>query len=187
MLISSTCIRALAPRRATYAHVRCLHRSARRVTRLHLFQSAHAVGRAQYRGKKTKASIKLDVLPQGVIPLEPLPVEDVVPQYSTVVLQARTNMRRFENCILLTRVGGFYELYFEHAEELAPLLNLKLAKRPSRLGAPVVPMVSAVLSGCTRRLTPNRTGWLPILPAGSVSQSSCARSQPIRRHRRRVS
>lgn len=50
-------------------------------------------------------------------------------------------MRKFENCVLLTRVGGFYELYFEHAEEFAPLLNLKSARRPTRPGAPIVPMV----------------------------------------------
>ncbi|KAI9053718.1 hypothetical protein LZ554_002669 [Drepanopeziza brunnea f. sp. 'monogermtubi'] len=104
------------------------------------------------RGKKTKATLKLDdlpqaglpdphELPQGVIPLEPLQLEkDAPPIYSTVVQQARSNMRKFENCVLLTRVGGFYELYFEHAEEFAPLLNIKCARRPTRPGAPVVPM-----------------------------------------------
>lgn len=85
--------------------------------------------RAQIRGKKTKASIKLDELPQGVIPLESLPYEEDAPAYPTVVQQARSNMRKFENCVLLTRVGGFYELYFEHADEYGPLLSLKIAKK----------------------------------------------------------
>ena len=90
--------------------------------------------RPQIRGKKTKSSLKLDDLPQGVIQLDPLPLEDDVPPYPTVVLQARSNMRKFENCVLLTRVGGFYELYFEHAEEFGPLLNLKVAQKRTNAG-----------------------------------------------------
>lgn len=90
--------------------------------------------RPQNRGKKTKSSLKLDNLPQGLIPLDPLPLEDDIPAYPTVVLQARSNMRKFENCVLLTRVGGFYELYFEHAEEFGPLLNLKVAQKRTNAG-----------------------------------------------------
>lgn len=56
-----------------------------------------------------------------------------------MVLQARRNMRKFDNCVLLTRVGGFYELYFEHAEEYGPLLNLKVAQKKTSAGP--VPMV----------------------------------------------
>lgn len=48
-------------------------------------------------------------------------------------------MARFDNCVLLTRVGGFYELYFEHAEEYGPLLNLKVASKKTNAGP--VPMV----------------------------------------------
>ena len=88
----------------------------------------------QQRGKKTKTSAILDELPQGLIPLQPLPIEAQVPAYPTVVLQALTNMRNFENCILLTRVGGFYELYFEQAEEFGPLLNLKVAQKRTNAG-----------------------------------------------------
>ena len=68
-------------------------------------------------------------LPQGTIPLEPLALEEQDPTLPTVLLQARSNMRKFENCVLLTRVGGFYELYFEHADEFGPLLNLKVAPK----------------------------------------------------------
>lgn len=106
--------------------------------------SRHAVsclGGTQSRGKKTKSSVKLADLPQGLLRAEPLPeLEDESgPAYPTVVLQARRNMRKFENCVLLTRVGGFYELYFEHAEEYGPLLNLKVARKKTSAGP--VPMV----------------------------------------------
>ncbi|KAI0200074.1 muts domain V [Astrocystis sublimbata] len=92
------------------------------------------------RGKKTKSSVKLKALPQGLVEAEPLPdlQEDGAPAYPTVVLQARRNMQKFENCVLLTRVGGFYELYFEHAEEYGPLLNLKVAHKKTNAG--LVPM-----------------------------------------------
>lgn len=134
-------LQAIRPRRILASHSRCLH-SLRGSAPIRPLQLSKQLYRAQNRGKKTKASIKLDDLPQGVIPLDPLPLEqDAPPTYSTVVQQARTNMRKFENCVLLTRVGGFYELYFEHAEEFASLLNLKEARRPTRPGAPVVPMV----------------------------------------------
>ncbi|KAI0397886.1 muts domain V [Xylariaceae sp. FL0594] len=96
----------------------------------------------QIRGKKTKSSLKLDDLPQGLIRADPEPLSDIqghdLPAYPTVVLQARQNMLKFENCVLLTRVGGFYELYFEHAEEYGPLLNLKVARKKTNAGP--VPM-----------------------------------------------
>lgn len=89
----------------------------------------------QQRGKKTKASLTLDDSPQDFVPLDPLPnPEDEGPAYPTVVLQARSNMRKFENCVLVTRVGGFYELYFEHADEFGPLLNLKVAQKRTSAG-----------------------------------------------------
>lgn len=99
----------------------------------------------QCRGKKTKTTIKLSDLPQGPIDSEfkPLEEEENEPSYPTVVLQARRNMRKFDNCVLLTRVGGFYELYFEHADEYAPLLNIKLASKKTSAGP--VPMVRAVI------------------------------------------
>lgn len=36
--------------------------------------------------------------------------EDESPAYPTVVQQAKDNMRKFEDCVVLTRVGGFYEV-----------------------------------------------------------------------------
>ncbi|OLN88579.1 MutS-like protein 1 [Colletotrichum chlorophyti] len=90
------------------------------------------------RSKKTKSTVQLDDLPQGALPLDTRPVQDEGPSYPTVVLQARRNMQKFDNCVLLTRVGGFYELYFEHAEEYGPLLNLKVAQKKTNAGP--VPM-----------------------------------------------
>ena len=59
-----------------------------------------------------------------------------VSRYPTVIQQARDNMNKFINCVLLTRVGGFYEIYFEQADEYGPLLGIKTAtKRTS--GGPV--------------------------------------------------
>ncbi|KAH7035044.1 muts domain V [Microdochium trichocladiopsis] len=60
--------------------------------------------------------------------------QDDGPQYPTVVMQARRNMQKFDNCVLLTRVGGFYELYFGQADEYGPLLNLKVAQKKTSAG-----------------------------------------------------
>ncbi len=94
--------------------------------------------------------MRLEDLPQGVLRVEgtagapetagTAPSEAPSIPYPTVVLQARRNMRKFANCVLLTRVGGFYELYFEHAQEFGPLLNLKVAAKRTNAGP--VPMVS---------------------------------------------
>ncbi|PHH60417.1 hypothetical protein CDD81_1695 [Ophiocordyceps australis] len=61
------------------------------------------------------------------------PLQDE-PAYPTVLLQVRQNIIKFSNCVLLTRVGGFYEMYFEHAVEIAPLLNIKLASKKTNAG-----------------------------------------------------
>ncbi|KAJ6015427.1 hypothetical protein N7540_010018 [Penicillium herquei] len=91
------------------------------------------------RGAKSQATVKLKDLPQGVVKLEAYDdgVDDA-PQYPTVVQGHRNNVQKFKNCVVLTRVGGFYELYFEQAEEYAPLLSLKLASKKTSAGP--VPM-----------------------------------------------
>jgi len=51
-------------------------------------------------------------LPQGpLLPVEPLGPIVEEKSYPTVIAQARTNMDKFANCVLLTRVGGFYEVW----------------------------------------------------------------------------
>ena len=96
---------------------------------------------------------KLKDLEQGSLTGPPLPqleAEDA-PQYPTTIQGARNNMIKFDKCLILTRVGNFYEvsysrpcairnvadlakLYFEQAEEFAALLNLKLAQKKTMLG-----------------------------------------------------
>ena len=63
------------------------------------------------------------------------------PTYPTVVSQARENMDKHDDCVLLTKVGSFYEIYFEQAEKWGPLLNLKVAQKFTAAGN--VPMVSS--------------------------------------------
>lgn len=44
-------------------------------------------------------------------PTVPLaPVENDAPQYPTVIQGAKYNMQKFKDCVLLTRVGNFYEV-----------------------------------------------------------------------------
>ncbi|KAI9804017.1 MAG: DNA mismatch repair ATPase msh1 [Piccolia ochrophora] len=86
------------------------------------------------RSIKTKVSIGSRDLPQGTVPLEPLELDEDEPSYPTVLQQAKNNMRKFGNCVLLTRVGSFYELYFEHAERFGPQLGLKVAQKKTNAG-----------------------------------------------------
>jgi DNA mismatch repair ATPase MutS len=96
----------------------------------------------------TKLRKSLDELPQGLqAPFEPF-VEREASKYSPVIDEVLQNQRRFPKCVLLTRLGQFYEvltpervntnslskLYFQQAEEIAPLLNIKLAAKQTRLG-----------------------------------------------------
>ncbi|KAJ4516493.1 MutS protein 1 [Exophiala dermatitidis] len=94
----------------------------------------------QRRGAKTTTRKRLKELQQGALQGGPLPelAVDEEPQYPTVLQGAKQNMAKFDNCVLLTRVGNFYELYFEQAEEYGPLLSLKVGYKQTKLGP--VPM-----------------------------------------------
>nr|XP_019048677.1 hypothetical protein I302_02450 [Kwoniella bestiolae CBS 10118]OCF27607.1 hypothetical protein I302_02450 [Kwoniella bestiolae CBS 10118] len=48
---------------------------------------------------------------------------------SALSREVYTNWLRFPDCILLTRVGKFYESYFEPARQLSSILNIKLAQK----------------------------------------------------------
>jgi hypothetical protein len=78
------------------------------------------------RGAKTKTTKKLKELHQGVIAADPLPEleTDNAPQYPTVVQGAKNNMIKFSNCVLITRVGNFYEVRSTHAPSIDSLLSL---------------------------------------------------------------
>ncbi|KAK5124323.1 hypothetical protein LTR85_002026 [Meristemomyces frigidus] len=88
------------------------------------------------RGVKTRTVIKASSLPQGVLaPLPPLEGDDApTKSYPTVLQQHLNNVRKFSDCVVLTRVGDFYEMYFDQVKEFAPLVNLKVAKRATLLG-----------------------------------------------------
>ena len=105
------------------------------------------------RAKKT--SVKLSELPQGLLGDDELPVEPVEElgssvTYPTVIQQARENMNRFPGCVVLTRVGGFYELYFHQAEHWSQTLNIKLAYKRTSVGS--VPMAGWPVSQLERYL-----------------------------------
>ena len=102
--------------------------------------SREIVPKIQCRGAKSRATISINELPQNTFTAGPsIPwFENEGPAYPTVVQQAWNNMRKFDKCVLLTRVGGFYELYFEHAEKYGPLLNIKVAQKKTAAGP--VPM-----------------------------------------------
>jgi len=72
------------------------------------------------RGAKTVTRRRVKELQQGSIPAEPLPalVPDDEPQLPVVLQGVKNNMARFENCVVLTRVGNFYEV--DHCYFKAP-------------------------------------------------------------------
>ena len=68
--------------------------------------------RFQRRGARSKATLTLQDLPQASVEDGLATQEEEIdsPEYPTVIQQAWNNMRKFENCVLLTRMGGFYEV-----------------------------------------------------------------------------
>ena len=80
----------------------------------HAQQSERSFTSSPERGAKSKASVRFKDLPQGVlspeVKLDALDEKDAAPVYPTVIQQAYNNMQKFDNCVLLTKVGGFYEV-----------------------------------------------------------------------------
>jgi hypothetical protein len=67
----------------------------------------------QIRGAKRKTVIDLDNLPQGAIDdgFEKLPPQDdEASDYPPLLQQVHNNMLKFSHCVVVTRVGGFYEV-----------------------------------------------------------------------------
>jgi hypothetical protein len=55
--------------------------------------------------------VTLDELQQGPLDAEALPPQDdTEPDYPPLLQQVRNNMLKFSHCVLVTRVGGFYEV-----------------------------------------------------------------------------
>ena len=90
--------------------------------------------------ERTERRRKVKELPQGLlggVALPPLADESVaaLPFYPPVLQQVTENMARLgAGTVLLTRVGGFYELYFGHAERWAEPLGLRVTYRKTALG-----------------------------------------------------
>jgi DNA mismatch repair ATPase MutS len=89
-----------------------------------------------HRDAKRKTTVKLDSLPQGELPALPKDETDKIPEksYPPVLQQHLNNVRKFSDCVVLTRVGDFYEMYFDQVDQYAHLVNLKKAKRVTALG-----------------------------------------------------
>lgn len=167
MLISSRPPRLVLPRLdASKRSFHCLHTISRRprATTTTNVAVTEQVWRAPNRGKRTQTAFNFQESRSTSVPVDsrekessvasdlhepfqyPAPLPPIrpgheIPSYPTVILQAQNNMRKFENCVLLTRVGGFYEMYFEHAEQYGPQLNLKVGEKKTVAGP--VPMVCA--------------------------------------------
>lgn len=93
---------------------RCQHRSFCLFTcQSVLRQSALPLSppdRISYRHAGTKVRKSIEELPQGLqTPLEPF-IEKEASKYSPVIDEVLQNQRRFPKCVLLTRVGQFYEV-----------------------------------------------------------------------------
>ncbi|KAH8120262.1 muts domain V-domain-containing protein [Phellopilus nigrolimitatus] len=61
-----------------------------------------------------------------------LPVNIVVTRHgprNQLAKEILENLTKFPHCILLTRVGQFYESYFDQAQEVSRLLSIKLTQR----------------------------------------------------------
>ena len=69
-----------------------------------------------------------------------MPSNGRILKYPAVLQEVADNIQKYPGCVILTKVGGFYELYFDQARELGALLNLKVAERKYAGGR--VPMVS---------------------------------------------
>lgn len=107
----------------------------RRLTRSTWTRLASTEAARKPRKKKgTTVDVELKPVPQGVIEGLPLQDEEAFQDggWPTVLQQVQNNMRKFEHCVVLTRIGNFYELYFEHATIYGELLGLKQASKRAK-------------------------------------------------------
>ncbi|CCM02790.1 uncharacterized protein FIBRA_04901 [Fibroporia radiculosa] len=65
---------------------------------------------------------------QEGVATDKLPPEPEQPR-NRLATEILDNLSKFPHCILLTRVGQFYESYFDQAKEVSRLLNIKLTQR----------------------------------------------------------
>ncbi|CCH40953.1 hypothetical protein BN7_487 [Wickerhamomyces ciferrii] len=72
------------------------------------------------------------------------------PEYTPTLTKVREMMDKYKEYVVLTQLGSFYELYFEHAVEFSSKLNLNLGKRQVR--GKKIPMAGFPLSQIDRHL-----------------------------------
>ena len=117
----TTCIRSLyLPRNLSHGTLPCtaaLNRSFYSLTRSCAKPRATKLAvttwnqELQRRGAKRKVSLDLDDVLQGALESDALPPQDdAEPEYPPLLQQVRNNMLKFNHCVLVTRVGGFYEV-----------------------------------------------------------------------------
>ena len=99
-------------------------------------RSSYLIPLIHARGAKTTTRVKVQPLPQGLLPALPPHERDdePAPTYPPVIQQHLNHVKKFSDCVVLTRVGNFYEMYADQAEEYGPLMNLKVAQRRTSLG-----------------------------------------------------
>ena len=82
-----------------------------------------------YRKVGTKLRKSLEELPQGLqAPLEPF-IEKENTKYSSVIDEVLQNQRRFPKCVLLTRVGQFYEVVSKNSQRIDSSCTLRKQRR----------------------------------------------------------
>ncbi|KAF8167902.1 muts domain V-domain-containing protein [Crassisporium funariophilum] len=79
--------------------------------------------------KRTLPEIDEDNEFLGYQPTDPLPATKITRSGSFLAQEIQANLKRYPHCLLLTRVGQFYESYFDQAVEISRLLNIKLTSR----------------------------------------------------------
>ncbi|RHZ74145.1 hypothetical protein Glove_227g7 [Diversispora epigaea] len=79
---------------------------------------------------KSKFSLSLDKLPKFA--KNPSSYDNIKkgPEWESKLGRiVRETQATYHHCVVLTRVGQFWEIYFEQATEIAPLLDIKLTRR----------------------------------------------------------
>ena len=109
-LLSAQDVRLLSSVTKTSSSLPCLQLPPRPT-----WPEPRAIAPLSIRGAKTQVTKKLKELAQGAIQADPLPVIEAenATQYPTVIQGVRNNMVKFSNCVVITRVGNFYEVSLE--------------------------------------------------------------------------
>ncbi|CCF58666.1 hypothetical protein KAFR_0F00690 [Kazachstania africana CBS 2517] len=79
--------------------------------------------------KVQSLKIETDVLPIGTIEKDASELQDKTLALPPSLRQVRKLMDTYQDNVVLTQMGSFYELYFEHATKYAPKLNISLTSK----------------------------------------------------------